>query len=338
MNDTLPTPPAAVNARPLWRGLGRDQLIIWGVFGALAVMGYITGLEAWLANAMYQPDITQTWGSIAWWLRQWGAAVPAYIAILALLALLWPKLWATRPSVYQACAVLALTALLGAGLINQVLIQELADRHRPRETLLIGQLPQNLPAELNGNSMPSGHAGMAFCLAVPFFIWRRTRPNLARGVLLGGLTIGAVVGAGRMVLGAHYLSDILIAAALALSVGSLLTIFMQQVRRIPLWLLLGGFAVAGAAVVLGNQFKLTLTAQLPTPLPQIQLPCVVEAIPALPGQPAGLLTVQLQGYGAPVSGLKLVTNTTAVRLERGLGVFHSLSCTGTLTVDTTAAE
>jgi membrane-associated PAP2 superfamily phosphatase len=333
MPRTVPPPPQAVNAPPRWRGVGRDMLAIWGTFGGLALLGYLSGLEAWLAHAVYQPDISQFWGSLAWWLRQWGAAVPGYIAVAALLALFWPKLWQSRPWLYQACAVLAFTSLLGAGLVNQVIVQELADRHRPRETLLIGQAPQNLPAELSGNSMPSGHAGIAFCLAAPFFVWRRTRPNLAKMVLVAGLGVGAVVGAGRMVLGAHYLSDILVAAAIALSFAAIFTPLLVKVRRVPYRLLLGGFALAGAAVVLGNHFKLTLTAQLPQPLPRLELPCAAAAVPAPAGTPAGLLTLQLAGYGAPVSGLKLATTSTTVRLARGLGVFHSLSCTGTLTVE-----
>jgi membrane-associated phospholipid phosphatase len=309
------------------------MLAIWGTFGGVALLGYLSGFEAWLAHAAYQPDISQVWGSIAWWLRQWGAAVPGYIAVGALLALFWPKLWQMRPWLYQACAVLALTALLGAGLVNQVITQELADRHRPRETILIGQAPQNIPAELNGNSMPSGHAGIAFCLAAPFFVWRRERPTLAKAVLATGLAAGAVVGAGRIVLGAHYLSDVLVAGAIALSMASLLALMMAKVRHIPLWLLLGGFAMAGAAVVLGNHFKLTLTAQLASPLPPITLPCVVAAVPAASGQAPGLLTVHLQGYGAPVSGLKLAITSTTVGLARGFGVFHSLTCNAILTLD-----
>jgi hypothetical protein len=86
-------------------------------------------------------------------------------------------------------------------------------------------------------------------------------------------------------------------------------------------------------VVLGNHFKLTLTATLPTPLPRLDLPCVVEAIPAPPGGQAGLLTVELRGYGAPVSGLQLVVSATRVELQRGFGVFHSLRCQATLLLD-----
>lgn len=333
MPRTVPTAPTPVNAAWPWRALVRDQLAIWLMLGGGALVGYLSGVETWLAQAAYQPDLSQTWGAVAWWLRQWGAAVPGYLAVACLLALFWPKLWQRRPLVYQACAVVALSALLGAGLVNQVLIQELADRHRPRETLLVGVTSQQLPAELTGNSMPSGHAGIAFCLAAPFFVWRQRRPHWAQAALATGLASGLVVGGGRIVLGAHYLSDVLIAGAIALSTASVLALLLARYRRIPLWLLLGGFAVAGAGVVLGNHFKLTLTTPLPTPLPRLDLPCVVTAIATPAGGQAGVLQVHLTGFGAPVSGLRLAVTPERVELQRGFGIFHSLSCQATLTLD-----
>ena len=173
MARTIKPTPAAVNVPApqgsLWRGQGRVQLIIWGSLGGLSLMLWLSGLEDTLAHALYQPDITSPWGSMAWSLRQWGAAVPGYMAGAALLLMFWPKLWQKRPLLYQSAAVLVLTAVLGAGLLNQVLVQELTDRHRPRETILIGQTAAALPAELNGNSFPSGHAGIAFALTSPVF-------------------------------------------------------------------------------------------------------------------------------------------------------------------------
>lgn len=296
-------------------------------------MGWATGLEYWLAKLLYQPDLSTPLGATAWWLRQWGAAVPGYLALAGLLVLFWPKLWQRRPLLYQACAVLAFTALLGAGLINQVVVQELADRHRPRETLLVGLAGHQLPAELVGNSMPSGHAGIAFALAAPFFVWRRRRPQWARLALWGGLAVGAMVGLGRIVLGAHYLSDVFIAAAISLATASFLAAGMARLQRIhPVWLV-GGLIVASAAVLLGNHFRLTLSANLGTPLPTINLPCVVNAIPATKPAEGHQLQVQLEGYGAPVSNLRLVATSTSVVLGQGLGFFHSISCTALLKVE-----
>ncbi len=334
MPRIVPTASAAVNARLVWQRLGRDQLIIWALFGGVAAVGYITGLENWLAEVLYQPNIHTKIGAIAWALRQWGAALPGYVAVGCLLALFWPRLWHSKPLIYYACAVIAFSALLGTGLLNQVVLQEMADRHRPRETLLVGLQSAQLPAELTGNSMPSGHAGIAFCLAAPFFVWRQRRPRWAKAALVVGVVSGLGVGLGRMILGAHYLSDVLVAGAIALSSASLLALPVLRMRRpFPPLLLLAGCAVAAVSVVLGNHFRLTLNATLPTPFPPLNLPCVAVGTPTPPGGVAGVLTVQLTGYGAPVSGLQLAVRPEGVSLQRGWGAFHSLSCTASITLD-----
>ena len=60
-----------------------------------------------------------------------------------------------------------------------------------------------------GHCFPSGHAVAAFGFFGLYFLWRGHRPQLARGLLLAVLAIGALFGAAQLVRGAHYLSHTL---------------------------------------------------------------------------------------------------------------------------------
>ena len=335
MPSKVPAPAQPVNPAAPWRSiLIKQQALIWLPLGGIALFAYLLGLDAWLAQAVYQPDLQTFWGGSAWALRQWGAAIPGYIAAVGLLALFWPKLWQSRPLVYKACAVMALTTILGAGLINQVVVQDIADRLRPRDSLLAAATP--ITTELKGNSMPSGHAGMAFVLAAPFFVLRRQRPKLAKAILMAGLGAGAVVGGARMILGAHFFSDVLVAAAISLSAASLLAIGLNRWSYISRRWILAVLAIGAIGTMLGNRFTLTLAQELNEPIPQLNLPCVVNTVADSVSKP--MLTVTIKGYGAPASGgnawagLYLRNDGGTLTLAQGLGLYHSLTCTANLTL------
>lgn len=300
-----------------------EQALIWGIFGGLALLLYVTGIENTLAITIYAPE-----NSISWWLRQYGALPGGILAIIALLALFIPNLWQSRTLLYRSAAALVISAVLGAGLINQVVIQELADRHRPRETILATSTITPA-AEFSGNSMPSGHAAMGFVLAAPFFVLRRKKPDLANISLATGLTVGTVVGLGRMMLGAHFASDILIAGAIALSTASLAAYFLYHWPRIPRRYIALAALMGGLAVILGNHFKLTLNMPLPEPFRRIEIPCDVKAVYnaryTIP-----TLQVELSGYGAPVSQLKLINRHNVIRLQKYYGLYHGLTCAARL--------
>lgn len=318
MVKRTPRPVNLAQPRPAMPLL-KEQALIWASLGGLALLLYLTGLENALARALYNPE-----SPLAWTLRQYGALPGGILAGIALLALFIPNFWAKRPLLYQSCAVLVITAVLGCGLINQVAIQELANRPRPRETILAA--PNFvLPAEFSGNSMPSGHAAMGFALAAPFFVLRRKRPQYAKIALVTGLGLGTIVGLGRMMLGAHFVSDVLIAAAIALSTASLASYLVQGWPRIPRRYIATAALIGTLAVVLGNHFNLNLSKPLPDPFRRIDLPCEVKAI-YHPTYTVPTLQVQLSGYGAPVSQLKLVEDHGVIHLRKHWGLYHGLSC------------
>jgi membrane-associated PAP2 superfamily phosphatase len=303
----------------------KECALIWGTLGGLAVAVYLSGCDVWLARAVYAAEPGTTWQQVAWWLRQYGTWPGALAAVAGLVGLLWPGLWRRRPLVYQTSAVLVLTALLGAGLLNQVVVQELTDRHRPREWVLAAEPPKS--GDFEGNSLPSGHAGIAFVLAAPWWVLRRQKPTVAKVFLAVGLAWGLVVGVGRMVLGAHFLSDVLVAGAISLSVAAMAAAGLRRWQSIPYKVIGLVVAVAAAAMVLGNHFVVNLRWE--GSVQAIDLPCKLVAVQAEAGNAGAGVNIRLEGYGAPISNLQLIQSVDGVlRLQRG-GVFHHLQCTGT---------
>ncbi len=324
-----------------------EQSLIWGLALPIALALWLSGADVWLAHAAYHPNTAEGLGHAAWALRQWGAAVPGYVAALGLVALAWPPMARRWPTLYYTGAVMALTAVLGAGLINQVLVQNAADRPRPRETVLTGTPATALPAEFEGNSMPSGHAGMAFVLAAPAFTLRRRFPKAAAAVLVGGVAAGVTVGGARMVLGAHYATDVLIAGAISLATASVLAALFQgqngRMRALGWRWLAAGALAAGVAVVGGNHFKVTLSLPLtaastahlvaqrtPEGLRLGTLTCPLGT----PEGPHNTLTVRVEGYGAPISTIQITENDKEISISRHQGLFHSLRCTAHITAPT----
>jgi membrane-associated phospholipid phosphatase len=66
-----------------------------------------------------------------------------------------------------------------------------------------------LHGDLKLRSFPSGRVASALLLCTPFFVLRRSRPRLARRILAAGVLWSVLVGAGRVIGGHHYLSDVI---------------------------------------------------------------------------------------------------------------------------------
>jgi membrane-associated PAP2 superfamily phosphatase len=296
-----------------------EILVLISVF--LTLLLAPTGLDAWLAQKVYQPQ--SNW---AWWMRQY-APWPAYGAsFAALFFLLLPPLRRRWPRGRQLAAVWLVTIVVGGGVLNQVIMQEVVERPRPRESVLVEDT--GTPAVLKGHGFPSGHATAGFIFAVPFFIWRRQKPRLAYTFLLAGLAGGAFVGYARMVAGAHFASDVLWAGTLVLVTALLTAAAYRGQRDIPTWLTAGLLLFALLCLILFNKFQLQLSWRGET-LGAVNLPCRnFEVVTGSTPQ----VTVDLTGYGAPLSTLTLYEQEGTVQLQRWRGLYHSLACKVRLTV------
>lgn len=74
-------------------------------------------------------------------------------------------------------------------------------------------LAERAPTLKPGRCWPGGHASSGFSLFALYFLFRDTRPRLARGLLVGALLFGSLLSLGHMLQGAHFLSHNLWTAA-----------------------------------------------------------------------------------------------------------------------------
>jgi membrane-associated PAP2 superfamily phosphatase len=112
----------------------------------------------------------------------------------------------------RAAAVVLLTLLLGPGLLVNVLGKGYMGRPRPRDVSTLGGTETFLRLGTpgtpgRGKSFPSGHPSVGYLICVLFFLDPHSR---RRWVWLGtGLGYGTLMGAARVIQGAHFTSDVL---------------------------------------------------------------------------------------------------------------------------------
>jgi membrane-associated PAP2 superfamily phosphatase len=125
-----------------------------------------------------------------------------------------------------------LLLLLGPGLVVNTILKDNVGRARPRELVEFGgshrfsQVWQ--PGDTGRNSsFPSGHAAVAFYLMAPWFILRGKKRIPAVSVLVSGLAFGSLVGATRILQGAHFLSDVVWAGGLVYITGEVVVLLLK---------------------------------------------------------------------------------------------------------------
>ena len=122
-----------------------------------------------------------------------------------------------RPGVdVRATGFVGASFLLGPGLLTNAILKEYWDRARPRQIVEFGGDAQFGPPMViqdqcaTNCSFVSGEAAFAFAFLAFALLARRRRPMWI-GVALG---FGALIGLLRIVLGAHFFSDVLFAGLL----------------------------------------------------------------------------------------------------------------------------
>ena len=150
------------------------------------------------------------------------------VCILFCIASLWSPRWLWRVTPRQV-SYLALTLLVGPGLVVETLLKPHWGRARPRDISEFGGVLSYSPAwqfsdQCHGNcSFVSGHAAVAFLLTDYEFVlplkWRAP-------VLILGIALGFAMGIVRMAQGAHFISDITTAGVIVLFVNEVCARFM----------------------------------------------------------------------------------------------------------------
>ncbi|MCU1632874.1 MAG: phosphatase family protein [Micrococcaceae bacterium] len=141
--------------------------------------------------------------------------------------------------VIAAVAVMALKRSIADGLIVLIMttggwaatavMKVMVGRDRPDQNVLTDPL---LPDVQGATSYPSGHTAFAVSLGIAVsLVMLRTRWKVP--VVIGAVVFAVIVGASRIYLGVHYLSDVVASFALSVAVAVLLSGAIASLQLTP---------------------------------------------------------------------------------------------------------
>jgi lipid A 4'-phosphatase len=194
-------------------------------------------LDLKVSGLFYRPEDGFIYKDLAWvnvlyqlfaWIQ-----FPLMGALLLGLGLGWfNPVWARRR---MAMLFLLVSLLLGPGLVVNEVLKNHMGRARPEQITEFGGVkrftpPWQVSDQCERNcSMSSGHAAMGFFPMAWAWVCRRQR----RLWTLAGCAIGSLVGLGRIMQGGHFLSDVLVSAAVVWLVCECLARWMLKRQSQP---------------------------------------------------------------------------------------------------------
>ncbi|MDM7457549.1 MAG: phosphatase PAP2 family protein [Tepidimonas sp.] len=200
---------------------------VWLALAIALALVQLSGLDSTLPRLGFDPVRVCFIGHELGWAQALYRGVPtAGWLMLLLAALVWvvPR-WRRRPAWRRAsCAVWAV-ALVANGLVIDLLLKEHWGRPRPRSVQAFGgpyayyAVWEPAPTRIRNGSLPSGHAAAGFTLMAVGALASRRRWHWALGA---GMVAGMVIGAARVLQGAHFPTDILVSGWVVLGTCLLL--------------------------------------------------------------------------------------------------------------------
>jgi membrane-associated PAP2 superfamily phosphatase len=326
--------------------------LLIGIAGLATVVFAATPLDLAAARVFYRLQGAEHWPLGVVWpsrvLYQLAPLITASLVALGLLGLLICQL-RPRDALRRNCIFLILSLVIGPGLLDNAILKDHWPRPRPRDVVQFGGSLHYTPPPWRGeggSSFPCGHCSVGFLYASGWWIWKRRRRNWARASLVLGLVLGSALGVGRMAAGAHFLSDVIWSALLALGVAHLVyehilppaDAAIERLSivkpRIPAKHILTVCASIGAIFVLlalfvtphGNRFSLRLDlSSLPDAPRVLDVTAATANIEIVIEDSAHMQLLadgELHGFGLPGSRLAATTTfqsvpipTVGVRLE-----------------------
>jgi lipid A 4'-phosphatase len=145
---------------------------------------------------------------------QWYGDAPAVLLGMAALWLAAVFADAEKLAPWRRAGIYLVVSLLLCHLLVNPVLKKHYNRARPKETVLFnGQRPftpvLQYAGDEKGRGFPSGHAAAGFSFVALYFAFRHHQQLLARAGLALGLAHGLINGAGRILQGAHFPSDVL---------------------------------------------------------------------------------------------------------------------------------
>jgi lipid A 4'-phosphatase len=208
------------------------RIVLW----ALPVAVFEAASILWLDRplAMYFRDTGEPWRPICDVIQRLGFGTPYLVLFAVTIAgLRWggnlPPLrsWAAPMRAAATVPAFLFAAVAASGLIVD-LLKVVFGRARPKLLFLSGTYDFTwLGLGANYWSFPSGHAATAAALMTALWcLWPRH--------VLFYVLLAAIVAASRMVIGAHYLSDVVMGAFVAVLTTRALAVLFVRFRALPL--------------------------------------------------------------------------------------------------------
>jgi lipid A 4'-phosphatase len=176
----------------------------------------LTNADIEIEKLLYSPEKGWFMGrNMPWYFLYNYGNIPAILLSAAGLVILVLGFFRQQLLPYRKISLfLVIFMILGPGLLVNTVFKEHWGRPRPADIVNFGgketfhQIWEKGQPE-QGKSFPSGHAAVGFFLFSPFFFLRKTFRSSAFLFLGLGIFYGTFMGAGRMIQGGHFLSDVL---------------------------------------------------------------------------------------------------------------------------------
>lgn len=232
----------ALNNSSTGSGQWKIELAVIAILMVLSLIVFHNGkLDLAISAQFYHPDQPFAWplANNAFWgfLHKWAAAFVAtlFLGSLGIIVFLRRNSVMVRRARLYAVYILLVT-MLGPGLLINGVLKGHWGRPRPSQTLTLGGdqayvPPLQMGPSANFKSFPAGHSSVGFLFVVFWFLFRRRRPILATSALIISVIAGFLFGMGRIVVGAHYFSDVLWAGLLTVLTASLVYHFVLRVPQ-----------------------------------------------------------------------------------------------------------
>jgi membrane-associated PAP2 superfamily phosphatase len=222
------------------RLIARGVALISATFACMLLLSWITvhwDLDRSIVGRFYTPEDgwylakRQPWK----WLYEYGTLPGLVLTVAALIAWAACLMQSRFRHLQRYFLVIVLTTVIGPGLIVNGFLKNYWGRPRPRQVQDLGgqweyrHLHQpGIPGR--GESFTCGHCSMGF-LFCALLVFRRKNAWVAGSGAAFGLMLGGLLGAARVVQGAHFPSDVLWSLAIVLMTAAGLYYLVLQVPQ-----------------------------------------------------------------------------------------------------------